>query len=108
MFFHGSAFNLQNNFPSGRDQIPLRQSDSVLHVSFKSWCLVPSLPKSNSHQFVYNSDLRFFSAAVTVVWAFVIASLIFGWVVEDVVDGWEDTPDKAWLLNIRSGGGLGG
>ena len=35
------------------------------------------------------------------------ASLVFGWVVEDVVDGWEDTPDKAWLLNIRSGGGLG-
>ena len=35
------------------------------------------------------------------------ASLAFGWVVEDVVDGWEDTPDKAWLLNIRSGGGLG-
>ena len=36
------------------------------------------------------------------------ASLVFGWMVEDVVDGWEDTPDKAWLLNIRSGGGLGG
>ena len=70
--FHGSAFNLQNNFPSGRDPIPLRQSDSVLHVSFKSRCLVPSLPKSNSHQFVYNSDLRIFSAAVTVIWAFVI------------------------------------
>ena len=78
IFFHtGGCFscfasNLQNNFPSGRDPIPLRQSDSVLHVSFKSRCLVPSLPKSNSHQFVYNSDLLFFSAAVTVIWAFVI------------------------------------
>ena len=36
------------------------------------------------------------------------ASLVFGWMVEDVVDGWKDTLDKAWLLNIRSGGGLGG
>ena len=70
--FHVFASNLQNNFPSGRDPIPLRQSDSVLHVSFKSRCLVPSLPNSNSHQFVYNSDLRIFSEAVTVIWAFVI------------------------------------